>query len=124
MKALELLFEVHAGPERRAGASLRPLCGLRVAPGDVAGDGVTAAQLANDVAPYAGRVIVDRSGLSQFVNVDLKWSSDSSSGDAVRGINLPGLFTALNEQLGLRIEDARGPVEVIVVDSIATLSPN
>ena len=107
-----------------AGTSLRPLCGLRVAPGDVAGDGVTAAQLANDVAPFAGRVIVDRTGLPQFFDVDLKWTSDSPSGDAVGGTNLPGLFTALKEQLGLSLEDARGPVEVVVVDTIATLSPN
>ena len=66
-------------------------------------------------------MIVDRTGLSQFFDVDLKWTSDSPSGDAVGGINLPGLFTALKEQLGLRLEDARGPVEVVVVDSVASL---
>lgn len=109
---------------RREPGRAFPLCGLRVAPGDVAGDGVTAASLANDVAPFAGRVIVDRTGLPQFFDVDLKWTVDSPSGDAVGGANLPGLFTALKEQLGLRLEDARGPVEVVVVDSIATLSPN
>ncbi len=104
--------------------NLPPLCGLRIAPGDVSGDGVTAAQLATELAPFAGRVIVDRTGLSQLFDVDLKWIIDSPGGDAVGGTNLPGLFTALKEQLGLRLDDAVGFVQVVVVDSVAMLSPN
>lgn len=101
----------------------RPLCGLRVGPGDVGGDGVTAFDLAEALAPFAGRVIVDRTGLPQHFDLDLKWTAELQAGVTAGG-DLPGLFTAIREQLGFRLEDARGPVDVVVVDSVAALAPN
>jgi uncharacterized protein (TIGR03435 family) len=110
-------------------ATIRPRCGLRESPGRFAGDGVTAAQLAEGLAPFAGRVVIDRTGLLQFFDLDLEWNTDVRAGpDAVTPAgatsDLPGLFTALREQLGLKLDDARGPVEVVIIDSASPLIPN
>ena len=102
---------------------------MRESPGRFAGDGVTAAQLVEGLAPFAGRVVVDRTGLQQYFDLDLDWNTDVHAGpDTVTppatSSDLPGLFTALKEQLGLKLDDARGPVEVVIIDSVSPLIPN
>ena len=68
------------------------------------------------------RGVVDRTGLQGPFDVELEWSSDVSAG-ATAG-NTPSIFTALQEQLGLRLEPSRGPVEVLVIDSVERPTPN
>jgi uncharacterized protein (TIGR03435 family) len=102
-----------------AGAAPRPRCGLTQTPGSTGGLGVTIPQLADALAPFAGRVIVERTGLEQLFDIDLKWTPDATPAS-----DAPGLLTAIREQLGLRLETARGPVEVLVVDAVGQLTPN
>jgi uncharacterized protein (TIGR03435 family) len=107
----------------------RPRCGLVEAPGTLTGYAITTAQLAESLASFAGRVVVDRTGLAQKFDLDLKWLPDQRSGpaDSVSPTgppDAPGLFTALKEQLGLRLEDGRGLVEVVAVESVSGLTPN
>jgi uncharacterized protein (TIGR03435 family) len=101
----------------------RPQCGVRVAPGHIAGDGVNAADIAEPLAPFAGRLIIDRTGLRQYFDVDLEWATEGAAAGGARN-DLPPLVTALREQLGLRLEDARGPVEVVAIDVVSALVPN
>jgi uncharacterized protein (TIGR03435 family) len=62
----------------------------------------------------AGRLVVDKTGLTGSYEMKLDWSdSTPASADAAA---LPSLFTALQEQLGLKLESAKGPVETLVVD--------
>ena len=61
--------------------------------------------------PGMERIIVDKTGLTGSFDFDLDWTQDPSA-DA----SGPSLFTALQEQLGLKLESARGPVEVLVID--------
>ena len=110
-------------------ATIRPRCGLRQGPGRFAGDGVTAAQLADPLAAFAGRMVVDRTELPGSFDIDLEWTPETRTADAATAQapaprELPGLFTALREQLGLRLEDARGPVDVVRIDSVSPLIPN
>jgi uncharacterized protein (TIGR03435 family) len=102
-------------------------CGLLEGPGSISGLGATAADFANAVAPFAGRVVVDRTGLQGPFNIQLKWTPDqprTGPNDARPSTEIPGLFTAVKEQLGLKLDDARGPVEVVVIESVSRLRPN
>ena len=110
-------------------STIRPRCGLRESPGRFAGDGITTAQLAAGLAPFAGRVVLDRTGLQEYFDLDLEWTTEPRGGpDDVAAPSVPtdlsGLFTALKEQLGLKLDDAHGPVEVVVIDSVSPLIPN
>ena len=71
----------------------------------------------------SGRMVVDKTGLAGSYDWSLDWTPDnidSASADA----NKPGLFTALQEQLGLKLQPAKDPVEVIVIDHIELPSEN
>jgi uncharacterized protein (TIGR03435 family) len=75
-----------------------------------------------------GRVIVDQTGLTGAYGVKMDWERDNGAGapEATTSPNetAPSLFTALQEQLGLKLVETKGPVEVIVIDHIDRPSPN
>ena len=67
-----------------------------------------------------GRLVVDRTGLTGKYDFSLRWTPDAllearaGAGDA----SGPSLFTALEEQLGLKLKPAKAPVEVLVIDRV------
>jgi uncharacterized protein (TIGR03435 family) len=63
-----------------------------------------------------GRPVIDRTGLTGTFDIDLKWS--------VTGDDGPSIFTALQEQLGLKLEPSKSPFEVIVIDSVQRPMPD
>jgi uncharacterized protein (TIGR03435 family) len=80
-----------------------------------------------------GRMVIDRTGLKGTYDFALTWTPDTSlgkgsspSGDAGAPVNTagPSLFTALQEQVGLKVESAKAPVDTIVIDSIEIPSEN
>ena len=90
------------------------------------GKGVTMAVLAANLSrtynSSLGRNVVESTGLTGTYDVQLKWAIDPMTTPA--DPTGPSLFIALQEQLGLRLESARGPVEVIVIDHIQKPSAN
>lgn len=82
--------------------------------------GITMPMVAQDLARDAGRVIIDKTGLTGRFDVDIRWQPDDEPPAQLNGqdAGLPSLFTALQEQLGLRLEPAKGPVEVLVIDAV------
>lgn len=68
-------------------------------------------------AAAAERHVVDRTGLSGSFLVDATWTSRPDDG-------LPSIFTAVREQMGLRLEPRTEPVEIFVIDSIERPTPN
>ena len=69
------------------------------------------------LATFTDRLIVDRTGLTGLYEFELSWSPDPVAGlPGPADPDTPGLFTALEEQLGLRLQPARAEVEVMVVD--------
>jgi uncharacterized protein (TIGR03435 family) len=65
----------------------------------------------------AGRPVLDETGLVGPYAMTLDWASDSASAGN-EAVALPSLFTALQEQLGLKLGSAKGPVEMLVVDHV------
>ena len=75
------------------------------------------------------RPVVDKTGLSGRYDFDLEWTPDESQfgGMLPRGVPdtaKPGLFPAIQQQLGLRIEAAKGPLAVLVIDRLERPSEN
>jgi uncharacterized protein (TIGR03435 family) len=83
------------------------------------GTAVSMEGLASYVGNRLGRIVVDGTGLSESYGFTLEWAPDETVDSAV-----PSLITALSEQLGLRVETRKSPVEVLVIDSIARPSEN
>ena len=94
-------------------------CGLMMQPSMVmVSTGQPIGGMTGVLAQFVDRLIVDRTGLKGTYEFELRWTPDQN----VPGIpaptdpNAPSLFTALEEQLGLRLEPARAQVEVMVID--------
>ncbi len=67
------------------------------------------------------RIVVDETGLKGKYDLTLKWTPDEERGMADAG---PSIFTAVQEQLGLKLKSTKGPIDTIVVDHIKRPSPN
>jgi uncharacterized protein (TIGR03435 family) len=71
--------------------------------------------------------VIDKTGLTGLYDLTLTWTSDSTVGSpasADDSPSSPSIFTALEEQLGLKLESAKGPVKVLVIDHIEKPSEN
>ena len=105
-------------------------CGIRIGLGNMAVGGVPLAQVANSLGMFAGRIVLDRTGLTGNYDMNLTWTPDQMpqrppgapadqpvqfNGAAIDP-NGPSLFTAVQEQLGLKLDSQRGPVETLVID--------
>jgi uncharacterized protein (TIGR03435 family) len=101
-----------------------PICGSgRTVPGKITAVGWPMEQLVSALTPFAGRVVLERTALSGLFDFDLEWTPDQlprqplDDPDPPRiDPNGPPLFTALHEQLGLKLESTKGPVDMLVVD--------
>ena len=76
-----------------------------------------------------GRLVVDRTGLAGLYDLDLTFAPDPGTpppmvNGAPLVIDAPALPTALRDQLGLKLETARAPVEVVVIDSVEPPTEN
>ncbi len=80
---------------------------------------LTMAGLASWLAREMDRPVIDHTGIDGEFDVKLEWSPEQISDSSG-----PSIFTALQEQLGLRLESGKGPVEMIVIDSIEKPSEN
>lgn len=78
--------------------------------------------LASLLTDIVHRTVIDKTGLTGNYDLVLKWSQDVDS-DSTTDTG-PSVFTALPEQLGLKLKTAKGPVETLVVDHVAMPSEN
>jgi len=110
---------------------------LPMTPHSISGRSVSMPQLADAlqaIIPLTDperddRPIVDRTSLSGDFDFDLTWSGDPTlsggrSGASADAINLPDLFMAVQEQLGLKLEAQKLPIEIIVIDHAERPSEN
>jgi uncharacterized protein (TIGR03435 family) len=90
-----------------------PVCGLIAARGSFRGKGIPLSELARALTRMADRPVVETTGLTGSFDLELKWTPDLASAPTAGA----SLFTAVQEQLGLRLEPRRAPLEVLVVES-------
>jgi len=95
--------------------------------------GMTMAALIDNLSRAAGRPVLNRTGLTGSFAVTLRFATDASSVSPLGGppqgvplepVDAPSLTAAVQEQLGLRLESRREPVEVLVVDSASAPTEN
>ena len=112
----------------------RPACGQSgMGPGIAGAGGVPITILVQMLSQLTGRRVVDKTGLAGLYDLTLRYAPESALGaggvppgaaPSATDPNAPNLFTALQEQLGLKLDSQRGPVEVIVIDRIERPTPN
>jgi uncharacterized protein (TIGR03435 family) len=91
----------------------------------IAGSDDTIGILARVLAQVLGRVVLNQTGLSGRYDLSLRWTPDDAPALAPTYSDAPpGIFTAIQEQLGLKLESTRGPVPVLIVDHVEQPSPN
>jgi uncharacterized protein (TIGR03435 family) len=85
------------------------------------GQGLTMTLIAEELSRITGRIVVDKTSLADRYDLKLQWTPD----DAPATDNAaPSLFTAIQEQLGLKLEPAKEAVSVLVIDHIEPPTPN
>jgi bla regulator protein BlaR1 len=80
------------------------------------------AQLSDTLSNQVHRAILDKTGLTGGFDLDLKWAPDDIS-DANPDSAL-SIFTAIQEQLGLKLQPSHGPVDTLVIDHAQMPSEN
>jgi uncharacterized protein (TIGR03435 family) len=94
--------------------SMRGGAGMEIRSG-----GLKMADFARSIQSGTGRILVDKTGLGGYYAFKLTYTGNPSpDGD------MPSLFTALQEQLGLKVQSATAPVRVLVIDSVERPTPN
>ena len=91
--------------------------------GNLKGVGQPLSVLATHLSTAVDRIVQDRTGLAGGFDFELAWSGGLKPAPGAPG-EPPSVFTALQEQLGLRLEPARGPVDVLVIDSVERPTPD
>jgi uncharacterized protein (TIGR03435 family) len=93
-------------------------CGLRNAPGRMISGGFGFAEFLAALSVQLGRPVLDRTGLSGKWDFFVTYAPNTLAAGAAPDSNAPDLFTALEEQLGLKLESTQGPTEVFVIDRV------
>jgi uncharacterized protein (TIGR03435 family) len=103
------------GPDGKSSAGT-----MRMGPGELTGQALPIKSLVGLLSDRTGRHVIDKTGLTGKYDFTLKWQEGDgpASDEPANGADAagPSLFTALQEQLGLKLEAQKAPVEVLVVD--------
>jgi uncharacterized protein (TIGR03435 family) len=114
-----------------------PCGGFFMFPGHLTGQKVPITQLIDTLSRFSGRIVLDKTNLTGKYDIDLQYTPEQAQLQAPPGPpppgmpplppidpNGPSLFTALQEQLGLKLESQKGPVEMMVIDHVERPSEN
>jgi uncharacterized protein (TIGR03435 family) len=114
--------------------------GMHIRDGRMTATALSMESLAANLSGQTSRVVIDKTGLTGHYDFTLNWTPDQRRSDPLAsgesspgprgnsvddgGANGPSIFTALQEQLGLKLVPQKGPVEILVIDHIEKPSPN
>ena len=107
-------------------------CGIRMGMGTLAAGGATMSQLARTLSALLDRAVIDRTGLTGTFDATLKWTPDQSTpgmAEKARYVptldpNGPSIFTAVQEQLGLKLDAIKGQLDLVHIVSADRPTPN
>ena len=125
-----VVFDINNRPAPPAPGEPRPkFCGNLGVRGDGANSSLTAtgipmSSLVRWLSGTTGRAVIDKTGYADKFDAAMKWAPDDSSKTASADPVGPSIFTALQEQLGLKLESGKGPVAVLVIDHVEKPSAN
>jgi uncharacterized protein (TIGR03435 family) len=119
-----LLMARGGAPAPRLAPGERPPCRANVrADGTLLAGGLTMSDFANTLSRLTNRIVTDRTGLAGGFDIDLQFNPEGVDGlappgpaGALPGRERPSIFTALEEELGLKLQSMRGQVDVLVID--------
>lgn len=100
----------------------QPQCGNRAGPGMIRSGGATMDARVNRLGrlPEIARPVVNQTGLAGLFDFELNYAPSKPGADP----DAISIFTAIQEQLGLKLEADRGPIEVLVIDRVERPSGN
>jgi len=121
------------GPDGHAGAGM-----MFGGNGTLTGQGVPLVNLVRFLTRALGRTVIDKTGLTSKYDFTLKWTEErqapmfkgtEGSQPGTGGISAPessgpSIFTAVQEQLGLKLESGKGPVDILIIDHVEKPSEN
>jgi uncharacterized protein (TIGR03435 family) len=121
-------------PPPPGAGSMRPIivregklrCPSMFFPGGVSGRAMPISELVIRLANFSDRPIVDRTNLRGEFDIDITYQFELPPGAGIAPwtAGAPALFTAVQDQLGLKLEATRAPFEVVVIDRLAQPSEN
>ena len=124
--------------EAKAPADRRRLGATSTGPGEFNGEAVIITNLADHLAYIVHHPVTDKTGLTGIYDINLKWTPEDQPAEAATEVDCaqgklvgpcsqltgPTIFTALQEQLGLKLQSSKGPVETLVIDHADPPSEN
>lgn len=126
----ELVYELVAakgGSKLQAAAGPTTGAGISTGNSNVAATSMPTSALVKFLSKTLQRPVVDQTKLTGLYDFHLKWTPDQTQPSAEAGQDsdiAPPLFTALQEQLGLRLQTGKDPVQVLVIDGITPPTEN
>ncbi len=108
--------------------------GIRMSRGELNGANVKVAMIADQLSRIVGRSVIDKTGLTGSYDFNLKYlpegaapmgrGPESAEASAPSDSQMPSIFAAVQEQLGLKLEGQKGPVDLYIIDRLEKPSEN
>lgn len=111
------------GKSAVAPGGMRPACRVLATRRYLTGGGLTLQQLATALQSMVARPVVDQTGLTGRYDVELTWTLMDDADNPPQN-DSPSIFTAIEEQLGLKLETRREPFDIMVVDRVSLPTDN
>jgi uncharacterized protein (TIGR03435 family) len=105
-------------------AELLDSCAYRMGNGRLTGGGFTLSALAGQLTNLPGRFVRDKTGLTGYFVIDFAYGRPRDLSVAADRADPPSIFVALQEQLGLKLEADRMPLQSVVIDHIERPTKN
>jgi uncharacterized protein (TIGR03435 family) len=115
---------IKASADQTPGGGMTPLGSMNIGASSLVGTGVPLGLFASLLGTRLGRTVIDQTSLAGRYDIDLRWTPDA--GDTLPLPDSPGpsIFTAVQEQLGLKLQSTKGQAGFLVIERIEKPSAN